>query len=161
MTTKNIIQKGDIAKYQIKIQRDDFDVERDDFSVTLRWGIASPDSMKIEKTDMYHDEEWNVYFMFETSGMLGKVTAECEYKVPDSDAQGGYRTSVDRQILCLVADNATAKLPKCPVLGERYVTYTRTFRSDANSLYAIVRVQPEIVASSDGEPLRVRKHNLK
>ena len=106
MTTKNIIQKGDIAKYQIKIQRDDFDVERDDFSVTLRWGIASPDSMKIEKTDMYHDEEWNVYFMFETSGMLGKVTAECEYKVPDSDAQGGYRTSVDRQILCLVADNA-------------------------------------------------------
>jgi hypothetical protein len=75
MTTKNIIQKGDIAKYQIKIQRDDFDVERDDFSVTLRWGIASPDSMKIEKTDMYHDEDWNVYFMFETSGMLGKVTA--------------------------------------------------------------------------------------
>ena len=160
MTTKNIIQKGDIAKYQIKISRDDFDVERDDFSVTLRWGIASPDSMKIEKTDMYHDEEWNVYFMFETSGMLGKVTAECEYKVPDSDAQGGYRVSVDRQFLCLVADNATAKLPKCPVLGEQYVTYTRTFRSDANSLYAIVRVQPEVVTSSNGEPLRVRKHNL-
>ena len=160
MTNKNIIQRGDIAKYQIKIQRDDFDVERDDFSVTLKWGIAVPGSVKIEKTDMYHDEDWNVYFMFDTSGMIGRITAECEYKVPDTDAQSGYRTSVDRQVLCLVADSATAKLPKCPVIGERYVTYTRTFRSDANSLYAIVRVHPEVVNTSEGTPLRVRKHNL-
>lgn len=160
MTTKNIIQRGDIAKYQITIRRDDFDMQNDDFTVTLKWGIASPASMKIVKADMFHDEDWNVYFLFDTSLMLGRVTAECEYIVPDTDAEGGSRKSIDRQVLCLVADNATAKLPKCPVLGERYVEYQRTFRSDAKTLYAIVRVQPEVVTTSNGTPLRVRKHNL-
>ena len=70
MTTKNIIQRGDIAKYQITIRRDDFDMQNDDFTVTLKWGIASPASMKIVKADMFHDEDWNVYFLFDTSLML-------------------------------------------------------------------------------------------
>ena len=159
----DIIQSPDVAKYQLKIQRDDFDIQHDDFLVRLSWGFYG-ESLTIRKEEMFHDEEWNVFFMFDSTKMNGMITAECEYNVPDTDAASGYRLSVDRQLLCLVTTSATARLPKatakCQCQEQHYVEYTRTFRSDATSLYAIVRVQPEVVATSDGAPLRVRKHQL-
>lgn len=159
----DIIQSPDVAKYQIMIEREDFDMQRDDFLVRLTWGFHG-ESLTINKEDMFHDEEWNVFFMFDSSNMSGMITAECEYNVPDTDAESGYRLSVDRQILCLVTTSATARLSKaacvCKCLEQHYVNYKRTFRSDAKSLYAIVRVQPEIVTTSLGEPVRVRKHEL-
>lgn len=163
MTNIDIIQKGDVAKYQLTIQRDDFDMQQDDFLVRLTWGFYG-ESLTISKEEMFHDEDWNVFFMFDSTKMSGMITAECEYNVPDTDAESGYRLSVDRQILCLVTTSATARLSKatcaCKTLENHYVEYKRTFRSDAKSLYAIVRVQPEVVTTSNGEPLRVRKHQL-
>ncbi len=160
MSEKDIIQKGDVAKYQLIIDRDGFDPQQCEFKVTLSWGIVNRGVMTIEREQMFHDEEWNLFFLFNSTTMLGMVTAECEYYVIDTDVEGGMRKNVDRQLLCLVADNGCAKLPRCTCKHEGNVEYKRTMRSDANSLYAIVRVNGEQVRTADHDVLRVRKHDL-
>lgn len=160
MRTLDIIQSGDIAKYQLIINRDGFDPHTCDFQVTLSWGIVNRGQLVIKKENMYHDEEWNVFFMFDSTTMHGMITAECEYYVIDSDATDDERLSVDRQILCLVADSGMAKLPRCADSKDRMVMYKRTLRADAKSMYAIVRADGDIVRTSDNDVVRVRKHDL-
>lgn len=172
MSKIDIIQQSDVAKYQLIIDHEDFNPETDDFTVRLSWGFYG-ESIEIKKNEMYHDEEWNVFFMFDSTPMLGMITAECEYLVPDSDMGANelvgteeelYRVNVDRQVLCLVTTSATACLPKanckCVCNTEHSVSYKRTLRSDARSLYAILRVDFEIIKTSDDNIVRVRKHNL-
>lgn len=158
MNKIEIIQQGDQAKFQLIIEREDFTMQADDFNVTLSWGFGGR-KMVIRKEDMFHDEEWNVYFMFETTEMMGMVTAECEYFVPDSDSRTGLRREVDRQILCLVTTSACPMVQKCccKYADKHNVTYIRRYHSDANTLYAIVRVDGSVVRLEGGETLRVRK----
>lgn len=158
MNKIDIIQRSDEAKYQLKIEREDFTMEQNDFNVTLTWGFNGKKKV-IPKENMFHDEEWNVFFMFDTSEMMGMVTAECEYFVPDTDSQYGYRREVDRQILCLVTDSSCPQVQKfcCKYVEPHNVTYIRRYHSDTNTLYAIVRVNGEVVRLKGGETLRVRK----
>lgn len=170
MRTLDIIQQGDIAKYQLIISRDGFDPQTCDFQVTLSWGIVNRGQMVIKRENMYHDEDWNLFFMFDTTAMHGMLTAECEYYVPDSDMgypevgdatdEGWFRRVVDRQILCLVADNATARLPRCADKKDGSVKYEPKDEADLRSLYLIVRADGEIVRTSDNNVVRVRKHDL-
>jgi hypothetical protein len=160
MKTLDIIQQGDIAKYQLIISRDGFDPQTCDFQVTLSWGIVNRGQMVIKRENMYHDEDWNLFFMFDTTTMHGMLTADCEYYVLDSDTESGERRNVDRQILCLVADSGIAQLPRCAESKDRMVMYKRTLRADAKSLYAIVRADGYIVRTSDNNVVRVRKHDL-
>ena len=163
MAKLDIIQQGDTGKYQLIIDRDGFDPQTCDFTLRLSWGYRG-ESLEIRKEDMCHDEEWNIFFMFDSRKMLGAITAECEYLVLDSDVEEAsvantgeydwYRVNVDRQTLCLITTC------KCSCREEHFVHYKRTLRSDANSLYAIVRANQEIVKTSDGSIVRIRKSNL-
>lgn len=171
MANIDIISQGDTGKFQLIIDREDFDPELDEFKVRLSWGFYD-EHVDIRKDEMFHDEEWNVFFMFDSEKMHGIITAECEYLVPDSDVafpQEGdardeewYRINVDRQLLCLVTTSATACTQKCTnKCNEHFVHYKRVLRSDANSLYAIVRDNTlQVIRTSEGNIVRVRKHNL-
>lgn len=165
MNKIDVIQKGGVAKYQLTIEREDFSMDTCDFSVTLYWGLYGQ-SLKITKEHMVHDEEWNVFFLFDTSDMIGAVTAECEYWVPDSDVDGSSdaaeqptdRREVDRQRLCFVTDVACTRLQCCKCEGDGFVTYKRMMGNDMRTLYLIVRTKDkDPVVTAEGMVVRVRK----
>lgn len=165
MDAKFIIQEGDVAKYQMLIEHEDFDMMQDEFEVTLSWGMLG-ESMTVSKSEMVHDEDGNWFLIFNSSGMVGKVTAECRYLVPDSDMADGVREEVDRQYIGFVTANPCPQFAcecECPTHEEKlHVTYTRVWRSDVNTLYLNLRTTEENgehrpILDSEGKKLRVRK----
>ena len=160
MDRTRIIQQGDIAKFQVAIDREDYDQVRDDFWVTLRWGIPEQ-SITIQKSAMITDEEHHYFMVFDSASMLGKITAECHYILPDTDMSDGTRMEIDRQILGFVVNNGCPQFAcrrLCVGQDVRHVTYTRAFRDDVNTLYLNLRdSQQRQITDSEGQNLRVRK----
>ena len=164
MDAKKIVYKGDTAKWQVTIHHTDFDQQRDDYRVELRWGMFGK-SMVIRKSDMFTDEEGHVFMMFDSSNMIGWVTARCFYDVPDTDMKSGIRREVDIKKLCFVTDSPCPHFAcDCESVyedGQEHVTYDRVFRGDANTLFLNLRtVDQEPIMDSEGKQLRVRKHDL-
>ena len=92
----------------------------------------------ITKDQMISNENDEWYFTFATDGMVGLVTAECQFDVPDRDYPDRFRTEVDRQYICFVA---TDPFPNCICMPARKcqdttVVYERTEESDVAELYA-------------------------
>lgn len=143
----NVIVAGTEAKYFIDIQQDGFSMEEDNFTVELRWGIR-PKSLMITKQEMTADTSGKYFFMFDTSKMLGKVTAICRYYVPDMDDPDGAREEVDEQRICFVAVAPCPQLLSCPKCGTsgHNVTYERTDQNDIASMY-------QRLCDCDGHPL--------
>lgn len=140
MNVKNIIQQGEDAKFNIRIEREGFTMQDDDFRLTLKWGMQEK-HLVIQKSQMMEDEAGNWLFTFPTKEMTGIVTAVCEYDVPDSDYADGFRTEKEEQPLCFV--NANMRLPQMMkdggIYNGTYVSYERRLRSDVRSLYVILR----------------------
>ena len=164
MDAKRIVYKGDTAKWKITIHHADFDQARDEYRVELCYGMRGG-KLVIRKKDMKVDEDGNVYMVFDSSEMVGRVKAYCYYDVPDTDMGSGIRTEVDIQWLCLVSETPD---PKCacggawpePVHddGKEHVVYERVFRGDVNTLYLNLRTSnEEPILDSEGRQLRVRK----
>ena len=132
----NVIVAGTEAKYFIDIQQDGFSMEEDNFTVELRWGMR-PKSLMITKQEMTADTSGKYFFMFDTSKMLGKVTAICRYYVPDMDDPDGAREEVDEQRICFVAAAPCPQLLSCPKCdtSDHNVTYERTEESGIASMY--------------------------
>ena len=158
MDAKYIVNKGETAKYKITIRHDEFEQLRDDYKVILRWGMLC-NSLVIKKSEMYVDEDGDTYFLFDTSNMIGLVSAWCKYKVPDQDLEVGYREEVDIQNLCFVIDSATPRFcGDFKTGGDGSVTYQRVYRSDVHTLFLNLRTnEGEYLKDSEGEQLRVRK----
>ena len=161
MNVKNIIQQGEEAKYNIRIEREGFTMQDDDFRLTLVWGMKG-DHLVIQKSQMMEDEAGNWLFTFPTKEMTGMVTAVCEYDVPDSDYADGFRTEREEQPLCFV--NANVRLPQVMkdegIYNGRYVSYERRLRSDVRSLYVILRdVTGAILRDMNGLVQRALKKN--
>jgi hypothetical protein len=156
------ICKGELAKYQITIKREDFDVKTCNFMVRLSWGLFGQ-YRDILKDEMYRDEDWNIFFVFETDDMTGPVKATTTYYVDDTDVDGAMRECTDIQVIGFVTDTSCQQMRKrCkPCGGTGFVEFDRIYRSDANTLYLNLRtVDGEPLRTSDGENLRVRKENL-
>lgn len=142
MNTKNIIQQGESAKYQIIISGEGFSMRENDFSVRLYWGMQGK-TIDIAKEDMLQDEDGRFYIQFETSKMSGLVKAETTYNMPDPDFADGVRPEIERQPLCFV--NPSSKLPMYGGAGDGYifdgnhVTFIRTSASGVKSLYFMLR----------------------
>ena len=161
MNVKNIIQQGEEAKYNIRIEREGFTMQDDDFRLTLVWGMKG-EHLIIQKSQMMEDEAGNWLFTFPTKEMTGIVTAVCEYDVPDSDYADGFRTEKEEQPLCFV--NANMRLPQIMkdegVYNGRYVSYERRLRSDVRSLYVVLRdVTGAILRDMNGLVQRALKKN--
>ena len=157
---QRVIQRGDVAKYQVTIDHEDFDQQADSFKVILRWGFLNQ-SEEILKSQMPHDEDGNWFMLFDTDDMNGKIMAECHYFVPDSDIEGGIREEVDRQWLAFVTAEPNPKFQRCcNNTGEPdgHVTYKRVWRGDVNTLYLNLRTSDkEPIKDSEGNQIRVRK----
>lgn len=168
MTKKDIIQQGEEAKYQVKILREEFDMSANVYEVTLTWGMFGK-KITIPKDDLIFDEECQCFIVFDTSDMLGTVTAETRYYVPDTDYGDGFRTEVDRQHICKVISSAQCccacsldeqQEPLDPIYGP-HVKWQRVFRSDANSLYvSLLDKDGNSLATNDGAILKTKKSNI-
>ena len=165
MDAKFIIQEGDVAKYQMLIEHEDFDMMQDEFEVTLSWGCLGK-SVTVKKSDMPCDEDGHWFLLFDSSDAIGKVLATCRYWVPDSDMSDGVREEVDRQYIGFVTSSPCPQFAcecECPSQEEKpHVTYTRVWRSDVNTLYLNMRTTEENgehrpILDSEGKQLRVRK----
>ena len=152
----NIIQQGEDAKYRIKISMPGIFIQNTDyFEVKLSWGMFGH-SMTITKDEMIFGDDENWYFVFNTDGMVGRVTAECTMRVPDNDFAGGFRDEVDKQYLCFVCTNPLPKFLCAPKgsCEDDTVVYTRTEDSDVASNYAFLIDAKErylVVPAADAE----------
>ena len=65
MNVKNIIQQGEDAKYNIRIEREGFSMQDNDFRLTLKWGMQEK-QLVIKKSQMMDLEAGNWLFIFPT-----------------------------------------------------------------------------------------------
>lgn len=156
------IFQGELAKYQITITREDFDVQTCDFSIRLSWGMFGQ-YIEIPKSEMFRDEEWNMFFVFDSSDMLGPIKATTIYYVADTDVEGGMRECVDMQVIGFVIETECALMqPRCKsnqIL--RFVSFDRIARSDAQTLFLnLLTVDGRPLTSVDGKHFKVKKSNL-
>lgn len=160
INTKNIIQQGELAKYQVIIDQSGFSMVDNDFELILMWGLRG-DALVIPKADMLQNEDGGTFFTFPTDNMIGKVTVECRWWTPDSDMSSGTRLNVERQPLCFV--NASAKMPigdDCGVYNGQYVSYVRQTRGGLRSLYYYLRdLLGRPLRDVNGVSLRALKKN--
>ena len=159
MDTKKIVQQGEEKKVQITITRTGFVMNDDDFKVKLSWGLMGQ-SMTITKDQMFSNDSDEWFFVFDSSPMIGPITAECTYYVPDSDYPDGLRTEVNRQFLCFVVTSPLPKLICCPALpvSTGTVSYEFTDESDVAQLYAyLLDSQGRNLVTAENERLMVLK----
>lgn len=110
MDKKNIIQQGTIAKWRVSINRADFDMAEDDFSVTLSCGIYPHKEVVVDKSDMEVDGDAYM-FTFDSLSVLGKINATCTFNVSSND--GSTRKIVDRQVIGFVTISPCPKIQAC------------------------------------------------
>lgn len=159
MDTKKIVQQGEEKKCKITITRTGFVMNDDDFKVKLMWGLMGQ-SMTITKDQMFSNDRDEWFFIFDTSPMIGPVTAECTYYVPDNDYPDGLRTEVNRQFLCFVVTSPLPKFICCPALPATTgtVSYEFTDESDVAELYAyLLDSQGRNLVTAENERLMVLK----
>ena len=161
MNTKNIIQQGESAKFQIVIVREGFSMIDNDFRVRLYWGMRGQ-HLDIAKKDMLQDEDGRFFIQFDTKNMSGLIKIETIYDIPDTDFDDEVRPEIERQPLCYI--NPVDKLPVYGGAGDGYisqgnhVSFTRTSASGVKSLYFILRdILGKFLKDSEGLQLRARK----
>ncbi|MBR2775773.1 MAG: hypothetical protein IKD75_01480 [Prevotella sp.] len=154
MKANDIIQQGTDAKYAISISG--FNMAADAFDVTLSWGMSGG-MTAIRKQDMIQGADGRWYFKFPTSGIIGFVTAECRYNVPDSDYAGGIRMECDRQTLCFVAVTPNPHLLCCPPDAGGAVTYERTMDGNIGDYDLLTDRNGLLLRTADGKYLAVLK----
>ena len=154
-----IIQQGDTAKYHLTITHEDFSMKDNDFFVILWYGMFGQFT-RIDKSEMYCDEDGDWFMLFNSSKAVGQVKAECHFFVPDSDDKTGIREEVDYQYIGFVTNNPCPQFACECKCGEEEgnVKYERVYGNDVKTLYLNVRTSDgEYVYTSNGEQLRVRK----
>lgn len=157
MDSTKIIPQGEEAKFLIDIEHEGFDEGSDNFDVKLSWGLSGQ-SLTIKKSEMVQGDENTYIFVFDSTNMLGRVTAECRYYIPDDNYPDGYRTEVDRQILCIVTPVAAPKYVFCPVdTAEHDVTYTRIQTASVEITYSMLTTKyNEPLVTVDDQYIYVR-----
>lgn len=160
INVKNIIQQGQEAKYQVTIEHEGFSMTEGIFRIILSWGMRG-ETLTIERADMIQNEDGETFFTFPTNSMAGRVTAECQYDVADTDCPDGFRTEVERQPLCYVS--TTARIPIDDDAGlyqAQHVSYVRRSRSSLRTVfqYFICR-GGQYLADVHRLPFFVRKNN--
>lgn len=144
MAEITILRRGTEAKCYVDIKN--VTMEDIDFKVELIYGYRRT-TIEIEKSKMSQDTHGKWFFVFNTAGIIGLLTARCMWYLKDTDCPDGERSKVDEQPLCFVADATCTKLFSCPCQSENQpVTYTFTDDSDIASEF--VRL-----CDCDGHPL--------
>lgn len=160
MDNTRIIQQGEEVKFQVDIA--DFNMEDNDFSVTLVWGYRRT-TMEIPKEKMFQGPDGKYYFTFDTDTMSNRVMALCTWRVPDSDCDDGFREETDEQYLCFIVTVPCPHFISCPNCDgeEQRVTYTRTEVSSIADTYEYLETaEGDKIISCDNEILLVLKEEV-
>lgn len=151
-----ILQQGTEAKVQVSIK--DFDMRFGDFKVSLIYGYRRT-VVVIPKSAMVHDDDWNFFFTFVTDGMVGKVTARCEWREMDDDYPDKWKDNIDEQYLCFVVSDPCPRFIACPACEHSgRVTYTFTDEPNIREHYLyLCDSEHNRIVTSDGMNILVLK----
>lgn len=107
-TNKEKAYLGNMLKFLVDIKSDGFDMDQDNFEITLK---RSSYSRTFQKSDLVVEtyvetvggepvEKHNYYLCFDSEEFgKGAIQATTKAYVPDDDFDGGFREEVDKTIL--------------------------------------------------------------
>ena len=118
----NVIAQGETAVFSVKSNRMNFSFDDNDFRLEIIYGMAGQ-RVTILKKDLEKVEgKWR--FSFDTSNMIGQLTARLTMYMNDPDCPDDVRPEVDEQLIGFVATTPCTRLHQCPKCGGQHdVTY--------------------------------------
>ena len=118
----NVIPQGEQAVFVVKSNRVNFSFDDNDFRLEIIYGMAGH-RVTILKKDLEKVEgKWR--FSFDTSNMIGQLTARLTMYMNDPDCPDDERPEVDEQLIGFVATTPCTRLHQCPKCGGQHdVTY--------------------------------------
>ena len=118
----NVIPQGEQAVFSVKSNRMNFSFDDNDFRLEIIYGMAGQ-RVTILKKDLEKVEgKWR--FSFDTSNMIGQLTARLTMYMNDPDCPDDERPEVDEQLIGFVATTPCTRLHQCPKCGGQHdVTY--------------------------------------
>ena len=118
----NVIPQGEQAVFSVKSNRMNFSFDDNDFMIEIIYGMAGQ-RVTILKEDLEKvDGKW--LFSFDTSNMIGQLTARLTMYMNDPDCPDDERPEVDEQLIGFVATTPCTRLHQCPKCGGQHdVTY--------------------------------------
>ena len=156
MDAKNIIQQGELVKYIITSRNPNFNIEEDDFTVELIYGMLGR-KLVIPKSEMVYGTDGEYLMQFSTAGMVGKVTARMTFFVHDTDVNpDGERQEVDEQVIAFVVTTPCPQFLVCPACSSEGhdIHFERTEEPDIAAKYLRL-VVTETVTPEHGEPYTI------
>ena len=101
MANENVLLGTDL-KIKVDLRCEGFDMDTDDFSVTVRSGSSSATYDSDDPAWVQDDTTGDWYLCLPTTGMKGLVTRIATLNVPDEDFESGVRKEVVKKDLFTV-----------------------------------------------------------
>ena len=118
----NIIPQGEQAVFSVRSNRVNFDFGENDFRLEIIYGMAGQRITLLRKDFEQVDGEWR--FSFDTSDMIGQLTARMTMYMADPDCPDDVRPEVDEQLIGFVTTTPCTRTQPCPMcIGQHDVTY--------------------------------------
>jgi hypothetical protein len=158
MAELNVVQQGERVKFIVTSQNPNFDLETCDFYVEIIYGMRR-NKRTIEKSEFLYGTGGEFVMMFDTAGMIGKITARMVWQAHDTDSEpGNERQEVDEQVILFVVDTPCPKFFSCPSCsGEgRDVRYELTEESDIAAMFMRL-CSTDAIIPDHGEPYIVNR----
>ena len=118
----NVIPQGETAVFSVKSNRMNFSFDDNDFMIEIIYGMAGQRVTILKKDLEKVDGKWR--FSFDTSNMIGQLTARLTMYMNDPDCPDDERPEVDEQLIGFVATTPCTRRHECPKCGGQHdVTY--------------------------------------
>jgi hypothetical protein len=118
----NVIPQGEQAVFVVKSNRVNFSFDDNRFVLEIIYGMAGQ-RVTILKKDL-EKVDGKCRFSFDTSNMIGQLTARLTMYMNDPDCPDDERPEVDEQLIGFVATTPCTRLHQCPKCGGQHdVTY--------------------------------------
>ena len=118
----NVIPQGEQAVFVVKSNRVNFSFDDNDFRLEIIYGMAGQRIVLLKKDFEMVEGQWQ--FSFDTSNMIGQLTARLTMYMNDPDCPDDVRAEVDEQLIGFVATTPCTRLHQCPKCGGQHdVTY--------------------------------------
>ncbi len=118
----NVIPQGEQAVFVVKSNRVNFSFDDNDFMLEIIYGMEGQRVTILKKDLEKVDGKWR--FAFDTSNMIGQLTARLTMYMNDPDCPDDERAEVDEQLIGFVATTPCTRLHQCQKCGGQHdVTY--------------------------------------
>ena len=118
----NVIPQGEQAVFVVKSNRVNFSFDDNDFRLEIIYGMSGQRIVLLKKDFEVVEGQWQ--FSFDTSNMIGQLTARLTMYMNDPDCPDDERPEVDEQLIGFVATTPCTRLHQCPKCGGQHdVTY--------------------------------------